>query len=510
MKIALILIFTFSSWSFEINDPDFEIYSQGYNAIVAENWQEAIAIFEQLHTNHPESRWADNASFWKCYADRQIEPEDERDFECFDRVVSEYSDSRWADEAREKQRQLAERLAGQGRDEYAAILDELEESDDQGYVSLEALAALERRGGFESPSNLVEVYERDTSILVKRRILELLAEQEDASDKLYQLLLTEHNPVLYRQGIQMITGSYEPQFAWGFLHNLYEDRSEDLFRIWVLKAMSEISDQVEIGEDLLQQLREVMEGSHGRKAQLATDIVTGEGTLEGDQLKEIITNREVHPQTRITALESLRENDPNRLPDLFDILMEQRNMHIFSNYLEILLNEKLIEPEEILENILQHDGGRHIAMSAFVNSHAEHPALSDKWKTLSLKGEYGENVAMAAVLGIKKTGSVDDLLVVIKKADSPLARRQALSYVRSERDAELEVQDIIEIFEQQDNVSIKAETLNLFEQDERDGVIPFLIEVAKDSDHPHVRRQAVAVIGTIDTAEATQALLDLM
>lgn len=509
MKIALIIL-AFSSWSIEINDPDFEIYNQGYNAIVAENWQEAIISFEDLLASHPESRWADNASFWKCYAERQIDPEDERDFECFNRVAAEFPDSRWAEEAREKQRQLAERLTGQGRDEYAAMMDESEKSDEQGYVSLEALSALERRGAIGSTSNLVELYERDTSILVKRRILEMLTEQKDASDQLFQLLITEHNPALYRQGIQMIPSSYEAQYAWDFLRSLYEERKDDSFRTWVLEAMYEISDKIEISAGFLQQLQEVMEGEHGRKAQFATNIVTGVGTLDGDQLKEIITNREVHPQTRITALESLRDSDPDMLTDLFDILMEQRNVHIFSNYLEILLNEKLMEPEEILENILQHDGGRHIAMSAFVNSHAEHPALSDKWKTLSLKGEYGENVAMAAVLGIKKTGSVDDLLVVIKKADSPLARRQALSYVRSERDAELEVQDIIEIFEQQDNVSIKAETLNLFEQDERDGVIPFLIEVAKDSDHPHVRRQAVAVIGTIDTAEATQALLDLM
>lgn len=509
MKITVIFLLVFGNSAFWVGDPDFETYNRGYNAIVAENWQEAITTFEQLLANHPESRWADNASFWKCYADRQVDPDDERDFECYDRVVTEFPDSRWASEARDKQRHLAEQLAEQGREEYLAMVEEAEVSNEHDHVSLEALAALERRGVKASPSTLVELYEKDTSIIVKRQILENLARQENAEDELYQLLLTEHNSALFRQGVLLIPGNYEPQLAWEFLRSLYEDRTDDTFRLSILKAMYEIYDQVEIEEDFLQQLQIVMKGDHGRKAQLATSIVTSAGSPDVRQLKEVIRNPDVHSQTRLTALNLLKDQQSGELPDLFEDLIEQRDAHIFSNYIDMLLEQNLKNPQEILDRILQFEDERYIALRAFIRSQRENPELAEKWIELALTDEYGDQVSGEAVEGVHKTGTVDDLLIVLKESESNIARRRALGLIQS-MEEELDLDLLIEVINAQKDVSLKGETLHLFEQDERNGVVPFLVEIANESDHAHVRRQAVTVLGTIDTDEATQALLDLM
>ncbi|MEM6797113.1 MAG: hypothetical protein AAF725_24280, partial [Acidobacteriota bacterium] len=47
-------------------------YRAGYNLVLDENWRDAVNAFDDLVRSAPRSEWADDASFWRCYAREQL------------------------------------------------------------------------------------------------------------------------------------------------------------------------------------------------------------------------------------------------------------------------------------------------------------------------------------------------------------------------------------------------------------------------------------------------------
>lgn len=100
---------------------DKRIYISGKEYCSAGLWERAIASFDTLIGEYPESGFRDAAYFWKAFClEKSRKPE--RAFETFQRLVNEYPESTWRDDAVIKQILLASQLVSEGRDQYLHFL----------------------------------------------------------------------------------------------------------------------------------------------------------------------------------------------------------------------------------------------------------------------------------------------------------------------------------------------------------------------------------------------------
>ena len=66
------------------NGESAQIYRQGYNLVLDEDWQGAITAFDQFMERFPAGDWSDDAGFWRCYARQQLDHPAAEVFDCFE------------------------------------------------------------------------------------------------------------------------------------------------------------------------------------------------------------------------------------------------------------------------------------------------------------------------------------------------------------------------------------------------------------------------------------------
>lgn len=102
-------------------------YRQGYNYVLQQSWVEAQDYFTEFQNNWPDSVWADDAAFWRCYSIEQGKNDAGEDFECYSLFMRDWPGSSWAADASSKLAILATNLAALGFPQY---IDEVSSSWD--------------------------------------------------------------------------------------------------------------------------------------------------------------------------------------------------------------------------------------------------------------------------------------------------------------------------------------------------------------------------------------------
>ncbi len=105
-------------------DPDEirDAYQEAKMKCIDRNWTEAIALFEELLEKHPGNKYEDDAIFWTGYCLEKLPGQSQESFNTYSRLVNNYPNSPWVDDAQVHQIALAEQFVLGGQESYKDFL----------------------------------------------------------------------------------------------------------------------------------------------------------------------------------------------------------------------------------------------------------------------------------------------------------------------------------------------------------------------------------------------------
>lgn len=79
------------------DDPGYELYKEGYKFILAEDWERAQLVLQDLIVRYPKSDYVDDAYYWSAYALKQVNRE--KSAKLYQHFIQEYRQSSYFDDA---------------------------------------------------------------------------------------------------------------------------------------------------------------------------------------------------------------------------------------------------------------------------------------------------------------------------------------------------------------------------------------------------------------------------
>jgi hypothetical protein len=89
---------------------------------VDQKWEEAIALFDEFLQKYPGSKYEDDVLFWMGYSKQELPGHSQQAFDTYSKLVSNFPNSTWADDAQRRQITLAEKFIMQGKEAYKEFL----------------------------------------------------------------------------------------------------------------------------------------------------------------------------------------------------------------------------------------------------------------------------------------------------------------------------------------------------------------------------------------------------
>ncbi len=280
-------------------DPAAAAYRAAYKQVLDESWTHAVTAFDELLARHSDSRWADDAHFWRCYSLQQVGSSNAESFECFEALTRERPDSEWVDDARRHLVSLAQQLRREGHPEYhervrgfgqtedheqlLAVLVALGDIGDERSLEVvlgrlrgtddERLRAriVEVLGHFESPkatAALTEIIRQDPSLEVRARAIEAFEDEgPEIRALLRELAQDEEQPETLRTAaVARLADTESPDLVPFFVSLAMSGSSPEITATAVF-ALGEIRDDRAF--EALRRLYEKASDPHTRHAVLA-------------------------------------------------------------------------------------------------------------------------------------------------------------------------------------------------------------------------------------------------
>lgn len=426
--------------------PDAAAYRQAYAHVLDGAWQPAVAGFEALIAAHPESPWADDAGFWRCYAREQLGGEPAAHFDCYEALVERHPRSEWRDDARRALVGLARDLAREGAPEYRERLRALEGGGDDDDL-IRVLIALGEIGDERSLDAIFERIDRIEDPGRRAQIVSVLEEVESprAVDRLVALARSDPAYEVRATALAVLGERDEPRIG-GFLREMAADeRQPPEIRAAAVHGLAERSngDTVELLRALALELGDGAAGHAAVHALGERDDAPALAALE-TILAEAST-----PETRRVALHAIAEHDsPAALELLHRTAIAERETEIGPIAVRMIGERE----DEASFALLRELAGSELG-----------------WRM---------RAAAVATLGEYETDdAVEALASLARDADDPRLRRAAIHAL--------------------------AET-------GRDAAVPMLLALAKDDPDPDIRRAAVEALGDVETDAAREALIDIL
>jgi len=136
--ILLNLVLTASSQ--ENEKTDHELYQKAKRQCIEQEWEEAIHLFQRLIEEYPDSQYRDDAHFWIGYCLGKRTGSEIEAFITFENLISDFKNSPWVDDAVIHQIALAEKLVRQGREQFLYFLIEKLNAEEAVFRQQAALA----------------------------------------------------------------------------------------------------------------------------------------------------------------------------------------------------------------------------------------------------------------------------------------------------------------------------------------------------------------------------------
>lgn len=266
----------------EADDPAAAHYRQGYNLVLDEDWQAAVAAFDDLLARHSASEWADDAAFWRCYALQRLGRPAAEVFDCYDKILARHPDSEWTDDVRRAMVRLARQLDREGRPEYRDKVRDFGAGEDADRL-LAILVALGEIGDERSVDVIFQRLDSTADEHLRARIVEVLDDVASprVAAKLEELARRDPSPRVRIAAIEVL-GDHNAIDPLPLLREILADESQPQ-RVR-REALDAIADRRP--PDLIPLLEKLALGADNALALEAIDEI---GDLEGEAVLTTLT-----------------------------------------------------------------------------------------------------------------------------------------------------------------------------------------------------------------------------
>jgi HEAT repeat protein len=185
----------FSSEIARTKDPVFKTYLEGRQLLSESEWEKGLGKFNEVITQHKDSKHVDGSLFWSAYALKKMSRYPEA-WKATERIVNEYPKSRWIDETQQLREEIAgpagqpippEVKARQEEELKIAVLQGLMQNGNQQ-------RAVEVAGGILKPGSTASPRLKQHAVILLSQI-----EGSAATDLLIQTLERETDPKVKKQ-----------------------------------------------------------------------------------------------------------------------------------------------------------------------------------------------------------------------------------------------------------------------------------------------------------------------
>jgi HEAT repeat protein len=505
----------------DIQTDDAKAYQQAYGFVLAEKWTEADKALADFLKAYPESRWSDDARYWKCYLLEKRGGSQEAAFNCYKAFVDDNPSSEWADDARANLVRIGRALADAGQGEYRAFIESLQADEDEEV----ALAALEALAGRDDPGArdaILALYDQSASRRVRSEIARMLAEDESprALAKLREIISNETDEDIR---IEAVDALGERRDAAEPLRQLAtSSRDPDIQRAAV-RALAERSDPQAIA--IIKKLAAGLDNdSDEGPAEVGREAVEALGEMKGqDALTALLQVFKESKATEIrrTALRGLAERkDGLNMAALRETALSDTEEDVRHEAIDQIAErggpEALTALKEIFEAAKDEDGRRAALDGIAEWADGSGARLSNSAavaflleKAVNVPDDETARDAVSALRGIEKADREKLYEEVFRKAKSVEAKREALSgLIDAKKDRALEF--VRGVLRDEPNPVLRETAVSALGEIRNDASVSILLNAAKNDADLSVRTAAVASLGEIGTPKAREALMEIL
>ena len=470
-------------------DKDDDEYQKAYQFILQERYSDALEHMRQVLENHPQSRWADDAQFWQSFALektaqmlaqqgtlKEQEKKLKEAFESYEKLLHNYPDSKWFDDARTNLMQLSKELGAKGYTEFPALAQDSEGSEEEQIMEA-AIQALQARGDEESLNALLRLYEKNPAPKIKEKIVYVIGtfDTPEARAKLTDIAKNDADTQVRLQAIFWLgqMGGDQSLLA---LKDLALTETEPKIQKKVIFSIAQMSGKA--STDFLIDLAKNGQSEESRKMALFW-LAQKEPTLE------------IFSLLRDTAL-----NDPSQK-------IQERALFALSEY-------NAPQSEELLLQIARtHEKVELRKKSIFWLTQKNES--SKEWADQLLDFIFNDpspEVQEHAVFNLTQldTNVHGQLLEIARTHSNQEIREKAVFWLGQIADSEQIISDLTAIALNDTVESIQHKALFSLAQSESDLAVDALIELSKNHPNLSIRKKAVFWLGQSDDERAVQAI----
>ncbi|MBN2008617.1 GWxTD domain-containing protein [candidate division KSB1 bacterium] len=174
VKIAVIAM-VLTLWAGHVHSQnDFKLYNEARKLTHEKKWNEAIKSCDEIFKKFPDSRYTDDAHFWKAYA---LEKEEkwETAFDAYKELIRKFPQSPWVDDALIHQIVIAERFYNQGFKESLTFLKSALDHPDKDvrYQAAISLGKLGEKAAIPTLKEIANNGDEDLQIVAKRLLTKI-------------------------------------------------------------------------------------------------------------------------------------------------------------------------------------------------------------------------------------------------------------------------------------------------------------------------------------------------
>ncbi len=281
------------------NDAAAKAYQQGYNLILDRNWKDALSTFTALVKDHPSSDWADDADFWRCYSNDQLDQAPASVFACYEDHLATYRRSEWSDDAKRALVRLSRQLEGKG--DYAQRVRRYGQKDDDRM--LQVLVALGEIGDQRSLEAIIEHLDATDDEHLRARITDVLEDIElpAATAKLESLIDTDPSEKVQRQALHALS-HHESVAAPILMRILGDDSKTSRLRADALEYLSDLD-----APGMMDLLQELVGGGNDVLAMEAIDELSDRGDRQSFNILRSMLGQVPHQKRRLAIVYEMED-----------------------------------------------------------------------------------------------------------------------------------------------------------------------------------------------------------
>ena len=544
--MLIMVMVSSSAFTASINDEADKKYQKAYNLVLDEQWSEAEKILNEIIRKYPDSKYVDDAKFWKCHILEKRDNALEECFKCYQDLTKKYPDSKWSDDARNNMVRLAQKLSKQGKKEYEAIANNMMD-DEKEEIMLAALHSLQSRGDDRAFAVIEDLLETTKSPKIRKKIIYVLGtfETEKANKKLVDLAKNDEDVQVRKEAIFWLgQNSESPEVAKLLTEMILKDPSSEIQKRAVF-AISQMDSEISID-----QLVEIAKKHKSVDVRAEAIFWLGQSDTSPKVFKILKDFIFEDPDQKIQkkavfALSQFANEMSEKV--LIEVARKHKNMDIRGEAIFWLgQNSQSDKVYEALKEFTMNDAELKIqkkaifALAQFETDKSLESLIdiAKNHKNIEARKEaifwMGQRSASAKVFEALKNFALNDpdetvqkraifslaqysgkesrtfLMNIARKHKNTIIRKEAIFWLGQNADSKEAMDLLLEIAWKDAELDVQKRAVFGIAQGESEFAIPALIKLAKEHPAIKVRKEAIFWLGQSDDERAAGAIEEIL